>query len=464
VINYPLELDGDGMRALGQVATEFAATYLDRLPGEPASHFVNADRMVAELLAAPPKQPQKLEELLAVLDQAAAVGLNPASGGYLAYFPAGGLPSAAVAEQLAMILNRYTGFAALAPGLVAMEQSVIRWLCDEFGLPREAGGLIMSGGSLATLPAVVAARETLPPSDRAGAVIYVGEHTHYCIAKAAHLAGFTRDQIRVVASTSDLRMDAGHAASLIAADRADGRTPLMLVATAGATSTGLIDPLDELGRLAQREALWLHVDGAYGAAFQLTERGATLLAGIERADSIVLDPHKTLFMPYGTGILLVRDEHRLRAAHAAGGDYLQDIGTAAELPDYAVLGPELTREWRGLRLWLPLHLHGVAAFRDALDEKLNLTQLAYRSLSAEPQIELPWAPDLTVIGFRLRDGDDAANQRFLERINSTGRIFLSSTRIDGRFTLRLCPLSLRTHSDLVTEALQLIISSLKSDH
>jgi aromatic-L-amino-acid/L-tryptophan decarboxylase len=455
VIDYPLELDGDGMRALGQLATEFAANYLDRLPTEPVWGSGNPNALIADLLAAPPQRPRKPEELLTLLDESAAFGLNPASGGYLAYFPAGGLPSAAVAEQLAMILNRYTGFAALAPGLVALEQSVIRWLCGMFGLPPGSGGLIMSGGSLATLPAVVAARESIPRADRANAVLYVGEHAHYCVAKAAHLAGFGAGQVRIIPSTSDLRMDVRQAATMIAADRAAGLRPLMLAAAAGATSTGLVDPLDELGALAGREGLWFHVDGAYGAAFQLTERGANRLAGIELADSMVLDPHKTLFMPYGTGVLLVRDEHRLHSAHAAGGDYLQDIGTVEALPDYATLGPELTREWRGLRLWLPLHLHGVAAFRAALDEKLDLANWAYAALAATPGIELAWVPDLTVVGFRF-PGDDATNRALLDRINATGRVFLSSTRIHGRFTLRMCPLSLRTHAERVEEALQII--------
>lgn len=451
-----LELDRDGVDGLGRRALDFVADYLDRLPAEPTLNDADASGLVHGLLAAPPEKPGDLDTLLAAVAEAGTYGLNTASGGYLAYFPAGGLTSSAVGELIAQTLNRFTGFAALAPGLVAMEQSVIRWLCGEFGLPAGSGGLVMTGGSMATLPAVVAARDSRVPGDVGRAVVYVGEHAHYCIAKSAHIAGIAAGQIRTVPSTQDMRMDVAAAARMIAADRAAGLQPLMLVGTAGATSTGLVDPLDEIGKLAGREDLWFHVDGAYGAAYQLTDRGRALLTGIERADSIVLDPHKSMFMPYGTGMLLVRDEAILRTAHAVGGDYLQDIGEAPALPDYATLGPELTREWRGLRLWLPLHLHGVAAFRDALDEKIDLAAWVHKELSQVPTLELPWEPDLTVVGFRLRHGDSAANQALLERINASRRVFLSSTQVGGRYTLRMCPQSLRTHAPEVEAAVDII--------
>jgi aromatic-L-amino-acid/L-tryptophan decarboxylase len=461
--HYPLELDRDGVRSLGHRALEFVADYLDQLPSESAWHPADPSRPVAELLGAPPEKPGNLDELLDRVVMATSLGLNPASAGYLAYFPTGGITSSAVAELIAQTVNRYTAFASLAPGLVAMEQSVIRWLCGQFGLPTGSGGLIMSGGSMATLPVVVAARDGLTADEVGRGVIYVGEHVHHSVAKAAHIAGLRDDQLRTVPSTADLRMDVAEAARLIAADRAAGLRPFMVVASAGATNTGLVDALGELGRLAVREDLWFHVDGAYGAPFQLTDRGRERLAGIELADSIVLDPHKSMFLPYGTGMLLVRDEHTLRTAHQGDGAYLQDISGIDQLPDYAALGPELTREYRGLRMWLPLHLHGVAAFRDALDEKIDLARQLHRELAAEPALEVPWTPDLTVVGFRLRgDGPDnaAANRRLLERINQSGRIFISSTRINGKYLLRMCPQSLRTHTDHVSAAVGIIRSAL----
>lgn len=457
--SYPLDLGRADVEKLGHRAVDFVADYLEELSGEPTLYDTDTSALVTRLLDAPPERPGDLEELLTTIGEAASSGMNTASPGYLAYFPAGGLTSSAFGELIAESLNRYTAFAELAPGLVAIEQSVLRWLCGEFALPAGSGGLVLTGGSMATLPAIVAARDSRVAGEVGRGVVYVSEHTHHCIAKAAHIAGLTRAQIRILPSSADLRTDVAAVARQVQQDRRAGLLPFLLVATAGATSTGLVDPLEELGALARREGLWFHVDGAYGAPYQLTDRGRRLLRGIEAADSIVLDPHKSMFLPYGTGILLVRDEQALRAAHTADADYLQDIGQAGGLPDYAHLGPELTRESRGLRLWLPLHLHGVAAFREALNEKLDLTRWIYGELACEPALELPWVPDLTVIGFRLR-GDGAAaaeaNRLLLEQINASRRVCLSTTRVAGRYTLRLCLQSVRSHAEQAAEAVDLI--------
>ncbi|MFD4676163.1 pyridoxal phosphate-dependent decarboxylase family protein [Lentzea sp. NPDC058450] len=280
--------------------------------------------------------------------------------------------------------------------------------------------------------------------------IYVTAHTHHCVAKAAHITGFPAERIRVVPTGTDLRMDVAQARTMITEDRAHGLRPFLIVGTAGATSTGVVDPLDDIATLAEEESLWFHADGAYGGAFQLTDRGRTTLNGITRADSIAWDPHKSLFLPYGTGVLLVRNEARLRAAHVADGDYLQDLDHGTGLPDYADLGPELTREFRGLRVWLPLHLHGVAAFREALDEKHDLANHLRAELAKIDGIEV-LRSDLTVVVFRSAD-----SERLLKDINGSGRFFVSSTRLDGQFTLRMCVLSHRTHREHVDEVIDLV--------
>jgi aromatic-L-amino-acid decarboxylase len=253
-------------------------------------------------------------------------------------------------------------------------------------------------------------------------------------------------------------MDPAAAAEMITADRAAGQVPFLLVATAGTTNTGTVDPLGPLADVARDHELWFHVDGAYGGFFHLTERGRARLAGIGRADSLVLDPHKGLFLPHGTGVVLVRDPGTLRRAFAAGGDYLQDVAGGDALPDYAEMGPELTRDFRGLRLWLPLHLHGLGAFRAALDEKLDLAALAHDDLRSDARLEVPWPPDLSTVVFRLAgtDAEAGLDEHLLSRINATRRVHLSSTRIAGRHTLRLCIISHRTHHPRVQEALHLI--------
>jgi len=470
--DFPLEPDRAAMRTMAEVAAGQVADFVDELPSAPA---VNTDadgaEALVEALAAPPAEAPAaggFDQLLDVFREAAAAAIETAGPSYMAYVGGGGLYTSALAEFVARGVNRFTGLAAFAPALVAMEESTIRWLAREFGLPPESGGLLTTGGSMATLVALVAARTDRLDAPGHGldrGTVYVSAHTHQSLAKAARIAGVRPDQVRVVPTTADLRMDPAAAEELIAADRAVGRIPFLLVGTAGTTNTGTVDPLGPLADLARDQGLWFHVDGAYGGFFHLTERGRARLAGIERADSLVLDPHKGLFLPHGTGVVLVREAATLRRAFGSGGDYLQDVtdgdgdGGGDALPDYADMGPELTRDFRGLRLWLPLHLHGVGAFRAALDEKLDLAALAYDDLRADARLELPWPPDLSTVAFRLAPpAGDQQNQDLLARINATRRVHLSSTRIHDRHTLRLCIISHRTHHPRLQEALTLIHS------
>jgi aromatic-L-amino-acid/L-tryptophan decarboxylase len=461
---YPLEPDRRAMEEMGRRAVALVADFVGGLPDAPATAVNDVEPRLARYLAPPSDEPSDLGELLDCFREAAAVAVETAGPRYMAYVGGGGLFTSALAEMVARAFNRYTTLSSFAPALVALEESTLRWLCRQFGLPETAGGVTTTGGSLATLVAMVAARHDRLGDDFAAGTLYVTAHTHRCVAKAARLAGLPPAAVRTVPTTPDLRMDTEAAAQMIARDRARGLRPFLLVASAGTTSTGAVDPIRELARLARSEGLWNHVDAAYGGFFQLTERGRARFAGIEHADSVVLDPHKGLFLPHGTGILLVRNPAAVRAAHAVDGAYLQDVDGDQLLPDYAELGPELTRDYRGLRIWLPLHLHGIGAFRQALDEKLDLAAWAYRELSADPALELPWEPGLSIVPFRLRgdESTDADNQRLLDRIHATGRLYLSSTRIDGRQLLRLCVISHRTHRPDVEDAVRIVRAAVAS--
>jgi len=453
-----MQLDPDPAewRALATSVVDYLTGVLRDLPDAPASSFDGVDAVVGdpEIRRPPPETGRPLAELLQVLDRAAGVGLNPSTPGYLAFIPGSGLVSAALAGLIGDVLNRYTGLAFPAPALVALEADLLRWLAGLFDLPATAGGLFTSGGSLATFSALVAARCDRLPPDFLNGTLYVTDQAHLSVIKAARLAGFPAAAVRVVPDDGAQRMDVAALRTLVEGDRRAGKAPFCVVANAGTTNTGAIDPLGAVAELCARERLWLHVDGAYGAAFQLTARGRDRLRGIEHADSITLDPHKGLFLPFGTGCLLVRDPATLRAAHS-GDDahYLQDID-AADLPDFADLGPELTRPFRGLPLWLPLHLHGVAAFRAALDEKLDLAEWTYAALSAEPALHLYGAPELTTVAFRCADDD--ATAELLRRVNAEQRVRLSSTRIDGRFVGRVTVLSHRTDRARVEEGVAAI--------
>jgi aromatic-L-amino-acid decarboxylase len=308
---------------------------------------------------------------------------------------------------------------------------------------------------MSNFSAVVAARRSLLGEDLSGGVVYVTEQTHVSAMKAAVLAGFPRTGVRALPADDLLRMDPANLREAIAADRAAGLRPFLVVASAGTTNTGAVDPIDAVADVAASESLWLHVDAAYGGFFQLTERGRAAFAGIERADSITLDPHKGMFLPYGTGCLLVREGGRLREAHDVhGAEYLQDLAEHESTPNFSDLSPELSRDFRGLRVWLPLKLHGLSAFREALDEKLALTRVLYEGIRDAPGVEVPWEPELSVVAFRM--GTEADTRLLLDRINASRRVFLSSTMIGGRMFLRACIVSHRTHHDRIDEAAAII--------
>ena len=450
----PFDPDPTELRYLGRAAVDLVVDFVGRRAIAPAVDLDDAGELVETLLSPPTERGHPFADLLSLIGRAADVAVDTAGPGYMAYIPGGGLPAAAIAELVALAVNRYPTVAALAPPLTATEAGVTRWLCDLVGFPPEAAGILTSGGSMATFSAIAAARDARLGDDPTGAVLYASDQIHHSVAKAARIAGLPPHAVRVLPADRDLCLDPGALTGAIEADRAGGRRPFLVVASAGTTNTGAVDPLDTVADVARDHDLWLHVDAAYGGFFLLTERGRARFEGIARADSVTLDPHKGMFLPYGTGALVVRDGDALRAAHRVGAIYLQDL-TPGALPDFADYSPELSRELRGLRVWLPLQLHGVAAFRDALDEKLDLARAVHEALAEVPELELPWDTELSVVAFRHRDGDEAG-RRLLERVNASRRVFLSSTTIDGRFVVRVCILSHRTHRDRVDEAIELI--------
>lgn len=462
---YPLEPSESDMNAMGRLVLDHVVGVLGGVAERPVRNMpTGADlrRISEEFLAAPPQEAGELDDLLGRLSRATLAAQEKGSPGNFSYMPSGGLFSSALGEFYARSTNRYGGVAFTSPGLIALEESVVRWLAQSVsGLPAGSGGFLTTGGSMANFSALFTARETLLGPDIGAGTAYVTQHTHHSVVKAARLAGIRKENVREVSCGGDLAMDTDQARSMIKRDKEAGLRPFLIVGTAGTTDTGAIDPLTDIAAVAAEHDLWFHVDGAYGGLFRLTERGRNRLAGVDLADSVTLDPHKSLFLPFGTGALLVRDPGQLHAAHNERGSYQQDYLTSDGLPDYSSIGPELSREVRGLRVWLPLHLHGVTAFRAELDEKLDLAESVHSELSQFPLLELPWRPQLSTVVFRVSSdtGDaDQATRQLLERINADGRFCLSSTRINGRETGRICILAHRTHRDHVAE----LVASIKS--
>jgi aromatic-L-amino-acid decarboxylase len=455
--SYPLEPDAGEMRAMGDQALGFVRDFIERLPDAAAVDLDGALEEAAVLVEPAPEDGSALEPLLDTVARGAAKAFNTTGPGYLAYIPGGGLYAAALGQFLAAAINRYVGVWAAAPALAQMEWTTIRWMCDLFGYPGEARGILTSGGSLSNLSGIVAARQAILGEDVTGGVVYVTDQTHASVAKSARLAGIPPKNVREVATDGELRMVPEDLAAAIHADRDAGLRPFCVIPSAGTTNTGAVDPLDDIAKVGAKEGIWVHVDAAYGGPFQLTDRGKGLFRGIERADSITLDPHKAMFLPYGTGALLVREGSRLRDAHEVGADYLQDLASEEEIPNFTDYSPELSRPFRGLGVWLPVKLHGLAAFRAALDEKLDLTRFLFESIRDLPGLEVPWSPQLTVVAFRTAETDEPdAGARLLDRINASKRVFLSSTMLQGRFTIRACIVSHRTHRDRIEEAVDII--------
>jgi aromatic-L-amino-acid decarboxylase len=451
---HPLEPSAAEMRRMADAVTERLVRFVEGLPEAPTHDLDEALPVALRLREAAPEVGSPLEPLLDVVMDGAARAVNTTSPGFLGYVPGGGLYAAAVADFLACGINRYVGLWNQAPVLAGLEWNVVRWLCDLFGLPERARGVLTSGGSMSNLSAIVAARHHRLPVDFLSGVLYLSAQAHASIAKAAAIAGLPAANVRQVPVDGRFRMDMAALRRALREDRERGLRPFCVVASAGTTNTGAVDPIGELAEVARTHSLWLHVDAAYGGFFQLTARGRAELAGIDAADSITLDPHKGMFLPYGTGALLVREGAWLRAAYRTGGDYLQDMGGDGEIPNFSDYSPELSRDFRGLRLWLAVKLHGWASFRAALDEKLDLARQLYDELRRDCRFEVV-EPVLSVVAFRYRppSGDvDQFNRLLLTRINASRRVLLSSTVLDGRFTIRACVLCHRTHRAIVEEA------------
>jgi len=462
-----LELSPDSMRAMGEAAVRAVAEHIAALPSAPRSGLEGADDLARTLREPPPEAGTAFAPLLDFLmNTVFPASINAAHPTYVAYVPGGGLYPSAVADFLGAATNRFTGAWFASPAAVRLEANVLEWFARWMGYPESARGILTSGGSLANFSAVVTARKHLLGDDLARGVVYASDQTHHCVAKVASLAGVPEANVRLLETDERCRAVPERFEDAIRADFARGLRPFLLVGNAGTTNTGAVDPLPDLAAVARRRGLWFHVDAAYGGFFNLCDEGRRRLAGLDLADSIVLDPHKGLFVPYGSGSLLVKDGELLRRAHTMSAEYLQDVETPEGAFNPADHSPELSRAYRGLRVWLPLKLFGARAFRENLDEKLRLARYFYERIREVPGVSCPHPPDLSVVAYRFvppPGGDaNAFNRRLLQAVNRSRKLFISSTTVRGEVVLRACVLSFRTHRAEIDEVFETVTAEARA--
>jgi glutamate/tyrosine decarboxylase-like PLP-dependent enzyme len=457
----PLEPGPADRKSLLENVVDYCEQFLVQLPELPA--FVATKHKGIGLYDSPlSDDPAPIDNLLKLVDHNVTTpGLNPASAGHLGYIPGGGIYPAAVADYLAAVTNRYAGVFFPSPGAVRMENMLLDWMAGIVGYPKNAAGHLSSGGSIANLAGIVTARDAhrLKAKDFDRSVVYLTHQVHHSVDKALRIAGVGESVRRFVPVDRHYRMSAEALDKAIQTDKRDGLIPWLVIASAGTTDTGAVDPLPSIGDIASRDGLWFHIDGAYGAFFALCQEGRKLLPGMDRSDSIVMDPHKGLFLPYGCGAVLVKDRQKLFDAHYYDAAYMQDALKSRDELAPADLSPELSKHFRGLRVWLPLKLFGVAPFRAALEEKIWLARYFYERIQTLDGFEVGPYPDLSVVTFRYlpQQGDpNEVNQRLVEAIHKDGRVFLSSTQLEGRFIIRLAVLSFRTHLDTIDQTLEIL--------
>lgn len=438
---------------------EYAGAFLERLLT--ARTYIQEGYNDATLSHADFSRPNDMQAVITLLEQhMEKPGINTAHGGHLGYIPGGGIYAAALGDYLADVTNKYAGVFYASPGAVRIENALIEWTAKLVGYKDGFGGNITSGGSIANLAAVIAARKkkALYSEGYCTRVVYTTEQAHHSVRKALFIAGFKDCKITHIKTDSQYRMDVADLELQITEDKKGPWRPFMIVANAGSTDTGAIDPLDEISAVAKQHDLWFHVDAAYGGYFLLLDEYKEKMKGIEQADSVVLDPHKGLFLPYGTGIVLVKDRKHLQEAFAYDANYMQDTTGMTDNISPAEVSPELSKHFRGLRMWLPLKLYGEQPFRDCLQEKVLLTNY-FREKIEELGFELMCEPELTVVAYRYVPETGYANEfnkKLMEAIHADGEIFISSTMLKGMYVLRFACLSFRTHLTHVDKLLAML--------
>lgn len=454
-----LDPQGDDRRQADADVRAYANGFLQRLATAPT--FIQEGYDDAALSDTDFSKSNELQVILQLLEKHMEnPGINTAHGGHLGYIPGGGLYASALGDYIADVTNKYAGVFYASPGAVRIENALIEWSGKLVGYQSGFGGNITSGGSIANLVAVTTARDAkkIKAKDFHRTVIYTTSQAHHCTDKAIIIAGLRECVVRQVKMDAQFRMDVQALQQQIEADKKEGLIPFLVIANAGSTDVGAVDPMKAISTVTQQHDIWLHVDAAYGGYFLMLDECRDKFDGIQYADSIVMDPHKGMFLPYGTGIVLVKELHHLQNAFAYEANYMQDTQGVADGISPADVSPELSKHFRGMRMWLPLKLYGEQAFKDCLREKLLLTQY-FKEQVAALGFEVVCEPELSVVAYRFipASGDvNDFNKRLLDELHKDGEIFISSTMVEGKYVLRFACLSFRTHLEHVDKLLAML--------
>lgn len=455
------------LRAMAHETTEAVLAHFGTLPDQPLGDGPSRAKMEALLREPPPEEGQSFAHVLAAFaERVAPHAVRVNHPRFLAFIPSAPQFVSVLGDYLCAGFNLFAAVWLEGAGPAQVEIVVLDWFKELLGFSPTAAGILTSGGSEANLTALVTARETLSWTERERAVLYLTEQRHWSMDRAAKIAGLRPEQLRPVAADQHYRLSIPALRAAIAHDRAAGRRPWMLVANAGATNTGAVDPLAEAAVCCHEEGLWLHVDAAYGWPAVLVPEEKARLAGLERADSLTLDPHKWFAQPFEAGCVLVREGHRLGQTFGLRPDYMQDVQPNEDEINFADHGLALTRRFRALKIWLSVKVLGLGWFRRLIRRSCQLAEFAQLLLEDTPGFEILCPRQLSIVCFRYVPSADSWSDEQLDHLNlalidairATGRAFLSSTRLDGKVALRLCFVNWRTTAADVEEVIERLAS------
>ncbi|KAL5332224.1 glutamate decarboxylase [Aspergillus crustosus] len=426
-----------------------------------ASTIIEQNSLTTLASIAPPDTPRPLAE---VITQACEIFSSRASVNhrrFFSYIPSPVSPLSFLGDVLTSCFNVFSGSFEAGPGITAVELSLVTWLAEKIGLRAStAGGIFVSGGSMANLTALIVARDQkLNENERAKGVVYISTQTHFCIPKALRIIGFLSSQIRIIPCDGEFRMDVYELQKQIMQDLSVGLRPFLVVATCGSTGTGSIDPLGSISGLASEHNLWMHVDGSFGVSAALSTAHRHLVNGLARADSIAWDAHKWLFQTYGCGVVLVKEKRHLRASFASTAEFMQDIDSIVEddKPNLWNYGVELTRPARHMRLWFSLQVLGANVLGDMIDRGFKLAEGAAREIRMLDGWEVVAPARMAILNARY--SIKGKSEEELNAINASvpGRLIernvaaISTTRFGDRVALRFCMINPLTTDEDVRE-------------